>query len=322
MLRVGELFLVGLSGPELTLYEQEAIKEFTLRHFIFFKRNLLEKEQIKSLLIKINEISGPGLRALDQEGGPVARLKPPLFPAIKAPFDLANDKDPEAAVAKEAALCARELKAYGFNFNLAPVLDLGGENAPSFLRGRTFGEDASLVAQLGETYIKTFHSYGVYTCAKHFPGLGGVAIDPHQNLPVKNSFSEDDLRPFYQAIAAKVPAIMTTHLIISTFDGVPATFSKQIVRFLREKMGFTGLLLTDDLYMGGVSLPLEEAVLKAVLSGHDLILLCQNFSQTIKIIENFAKEVRNSPSLQNRVKKALVRQESLLNFFASCLGKS
>ncbi len=302
-LKIGSLFLVALEGKTLTEEEKEALSLFGLKHFIFFSRNLGSYTETRALLQEIEALAGKGLRAIDQEGGPVCRLKPPYFPNLKAPFSLAQEKDPEKAVAKEASLCANELKRWGFNLNLAPVLDLGGEKTPSFLKGRTFGEDPKKVAVLARIYIKTFKKAGLLSCAKHFPGLGGVKNDPHYSLPVKEAIEEKDLLPFREAIKAGVPAIMTTHLLIPSWDEAPVTFSPKLVSFLRRKLHFKGLILTDDLFMGGAleMANLEEAVLRAFLSGHDLLLLCGSFQESLKVLSNFADESAKSTILLEKL---------------------
>ena len=297
--------MVGLPGPELTPEIEEAVKEYGLRHFIFFSRNLSQKERAKTLLSALKKKRG--FLAVDQEGGPVARLRPPLFPKLSAPLELARKKDPLGAVAQEARVCAQHLKKYGFNLNLAPVLDLGDEKAPSFLRGRTFGSDPEKVALLGQIYVRTFLDEGLLCCAKHFPGLGGVEVDPHQGLPVKETVEEEDLLPFLEAIRIGVPAVMTTHLLIPAWDKEPATFSSKIVKFLRENLGFKGLILTDDLFMGGAlaRASLEEAVLRAFLAGHDLLLLCGEFHKSIDALAIFSEECQKSLILRKKVGEKL-----------------
>ena len=315
MLDIGPLFLIALDGKTLTPEEKEAISLFGLRHFIFFSRNLGSYGETRALLEELETLAGKGLRAIDQEGGPVSRLKPPHFPGLKAPLSLASEEDPEEAVAREAVLCARELKRWGFNFNLAPVLDLGEETAPSFLKGRTFGGDPQMVAGLARVYIRAFLAEGLLCCAKHFPGLGKAQLDPHEDLPVLETLDPQALRPFGAAIAAGVPCVMTTHLLIQELDREPATFSSRIVSLLREELSFSGLVLTDDLFMGAVQkkMDLAEAALKAFLAGHDLLLLCQDFSQSLETIKLLLPEFR-APSLKKRVEESLGRQEKVLKY--------
>ncbi|OAG27493.1 glycoside hydrolase family 3 N-terminal domain-containing protein [Thermodesulfatator autotrophicus] len=315
MLKISKLFLVGLDGETLSAEEIEAIKALGLIHFIFFKRNFLSLEQIKDLFYSLDKV-GSVLKAIDQEGGPVVRLSPPLFPPLPSPYSLAQKKDPAEEVKNAAQICAQSLKEFGFNFNLAPVLDLADDKAPSFIRERSFGKESSVVAELGSVYIKTFLEQGLLCCAKHFPGLGGVALDPHHALPEKEKVTRDDLYPFIKAVETGVPAIMTTHLVVKTIDEKPATFSSRMVKMLRKDLNFSGLILTDDLYMEGAAIfSMEERVLRAFLTGHDLLLLCQNFWQTVSVVEAFIKEVESSFSLRQLVRESLKRQDKVLNSF-------
>ena len=297
------LFMVAPPKGPLSREEEGLLRELPLRHFIFFRRHFEDKEAWEALRRDLKRLSPPGLWAVDQEGGPVVRILPPLCPRLKAPLELARGRDPQEAVLREARLCARALKALGLNLNLAPVLDLAGEEAPAFLRGRTFGSEPDLVARLGGLYVRVFREEGLFCAAKHFPGLGGVVVDPHKRLPVKEALRPEDLFPFRAAIKEGVFAIMTTHLLVSSFDEEPATYSPRLVKFLREELSFSGLVMTDDLFMGGAleGRGLEEAVLSAFLAGHDLLLLCGPFKESLAVVKAFLREVERSPVLRREV---------------------
>ncbi len=317
MPEIGPLFLIALDGKTPSPEEREAISRYGLKHFIFFSRNLGSFKETKALLKELELLAGEGLRAIDQEGGPVCRLRPPHFPPLSAPRRLALAPAPQEAVAKEARLCARELRRWGFNLNLSPVLDLAGEEAPVFLKDRTFGKDPYLVAALAETYIETFKKEGLLCCAKHFPGLSGVKDDPHLKLPVKEGVGEKDLIPFRRAVATGVPAVMTTHLLVPAWDGEPVTFSSRAIAFLRRELGFGGLILSDDLFMGGAlsRAGLEEAVLKAFLAGHDLLLLCGEFTRSLEALAAFAEEVKKSAVLRKKVAEKFSFIEKQMQIF-------
>jgi len=305
--------MVGLPGPELTQREEEAIDELGLRHFIFFSRNFTHPAKGKALLMKLKKKGG--LLAVDQEGGPVVRLRPPLFTELLAPLALAQTERPEETVRTQAEICASQLQKLGFNLNLAPVLDLGDENSPPFLRGRTFGRHPETVARLGKLYIKTFLQKGLLCCAKHFPGLGEARVDPHEDLPRLEKLSSEALLPFEVGVKAGVPCVMTTHLLVQELDKEMATFSAKITGLLREKLSFNGVILTDDLFMGAIKrrMSLPEAALKAFIAGHDLLLLCQDLWESLETIKTLLPELR-SRSLQNRVEESLKRQERLLKY--------
>ncbi len=308
-----EIFMIALPDQVISPEVKEALKALKIKNFIFFKRHIVSCKQFLDLISQLKEISGGGLRAVDQEGGPVVRLAPPLAPALKAPLELAQEPFPEEAVAQEAKTCLQILQTFGLNFNLAPVLDLADETAPPYLRARTFGKDPALVARLGRVYIEIFRTAGVLCCAKHFPGLGGVEVDPHQELPKVARLQEKALYTFAEAVRAKVPAVMTTHLLIEDLSPQPATFAPEVIKLLRHRLGFEGLILTDDLDMGAIAKrwPLPEAMIKALLAGHDLLLICQDFWRAIEGIEEFLKEAAKSRSLRDRAGEAAWRVKEL-----------
>ncbi len=306
--------MMGLQGPELTPEEKEAVKALGLRHFILFQRNIIDRDQLLALRRELKALAPEGFLAVDQEGGRVTRIRPPLFPPLSSPLELASSPKASERVAKEAEVCAQALKSLGFNLNLAPVLDLAGEEAPDFLKGRTFGLDPEKVSLLGEVYVRSFLKEGVFCCAKHFPGLGEARIDPHEELPYLPQLREKALLPFKKAIRAGVPLVMTTHLVVESLDHKPATFSSKIVLWLREKLGFKGLILSDDLFMGAVtrSSTLEEILYFTLEAGHDLLLLGQDFKAGIAAVESLLPRL-NRPPLKERVQQSLFRQKRLLS---------
>ncbi len=309
------IFILGLPDNGLSEDVIEIIRELSLKNFIFFRPHFHSAKKFHRLISNLKKIVGNGLFTVDQEGGPVTRIGPPLAPILRAPLDLAKDPYPEQAICQEAKTCVRILRKFGLNFNLAPVLDLADETAPPFLVRRTFGKDPVLAASLGEVYITTLCSEGILCCAKHFPGLGEVLIDPHENLPCVRMISQYALYPFRIAVKIGVPAIMTTHLLVQELDLEPATFSWKIIKILRQDLGFKGAILTDDLNMGAISkkVTLSEAILKSILAGHDLVLIAQDFWQASSSIKEFLKETKKSKVLRSRVEEAIARIKILIS---------
>ncbi len=310
-----EIFIVSLPEDKLSENVIDKIRELHLKNFIFFKYHFRTTKKFHELLSRLKEITGNGLFAVDQEGGPVTRIAPPLAPLLRSPLELAKDPYPEQAVCQQAKTCIQILRNFGLNFNLAPVLDLADETAPPFLINRTFGKDPAVVASLGRAYIMTFRAQGLLCCAKHFPGLGEVSIDPHKELPFINTISQDALYPFRIAIKTGVPAIMTTHLLVQDLDSHPVTFSWKIIKILRKELGFNGVILTDDLNMGAIikKWELPEAILKSVLAGHDLVLIAQDFWQATFGIKEFLKEAKKSKYLKTQIEEAITRIKILLS---------
>jgi beta-N-acetylhexosaminidase len=197
---------------------------------------------------------------------------------------IGEEQEPLEKAREFARITAHEMKLVGLNMDLAPVLDVGGPNVDKHLVGRTFGKDPGQVAILGEAVITGLQTKGVISVAKHFPGLGPATLDPHEDLPTigvdAREMEEIHLVPFKAAIDKGVSAIMTSHALYPALDpDFPATLSHTICTgLLREKLGFQGLVITDDLEMGAIRdhWGVPEAALASVEAGADILLICQD----------------------------------------------
>lgn len=283
---IGQFIMMGIPGLEMDAETHKIIKELGVGNFILFKRNIKDPSQAKKLCNSLKEAClEAGLPqpiiAVDQEGGAIQRLGPPFWQEIPSNSDIAMMPNPIANAARQAELAAWILKDVGINLNLAPVLDLAQPGIKGVLTGRSYGPDPEKTGRLGATYINTLQTLGVCACAKHFPGIGRVEKDPHFERPVV-SVSKDvlyrELLPFKMAIETGVAAIMTSHVIFTALDHrQPATYSSYIAKeLLKDILGFKGVLMTDDLEMGGITgyLSVENACVAAFLAGHDLLLIC------------------------------------------------
>jgi beta-N-acetylhexosaminidase len=284
---LGQLLMIGIPGTGLDPESLSLIKEHGIGNFILFSRNVTGgPDQTKKLCDDLNEACADAgvpapLIAVDQEGGPVQRLGPPFWPEILSNQEVALSRNPEAKASVQAETAAKILDSLGIRLNLAPVLDLAQNGTEGVLKGRSYGTDPLEVSILGEEYIRTLQANGVGATAKHFPGIGRVEKDPHFQRPVVTASKETlihEMSPFRESVKVGVKAVMTSHVKFSALDQEePATFSKIIVNeLLRREMGFQGLLLTDDLEMGGITGygSLGEAAVKAVIAGHDILLIC------------------------------------------------
>ncbi|MFI6519176.1 glycoside hydrolase family 3 protein [Spirillospora sp. NPDC050679] len=221
--------------------------------------------------------------AVDQEGGPVARLPPP-FTQTPGAMALAAARDPATARAlayELARATARELRALGITHNYAPCADLNTDPANPVIGVRSFGADPALAAALTAAQITGHRDGGAAATAKHFPGHGGTAVDSHTGLPVltrtRAEWERLDLPPFRAAIAAGAEAVMTGHLAVPALDpsGDPATLSRPVVTgLLRDRLRFRGLIVTDALTMAGVRARHgdERVAVLALKAGADVLL--------------------------------------------------
>ena len=281
----GQLLMVGLPGPRMDAVAREMVRDLQVGGIILFARNIETPEQVWELCRNLQQealaaTGRPLLISVDQEGGPVQRLKAPFTiipPARKLGL--------EATLPEVEALAwqtARELHLVGINVNLAPVLDVArGPDCP--LWERSYGQDPEWVAQMGTAAIRGYLAGGVLPVAKHFPGLGDTRVDSHLDLPVSQSGDparEVDMVPFRRAVAAGAPLIMTAHLMVPEWDSRAATLSPVILQEkLRRGLGFEGVIITDDLEMGAIATrqAAPEGARAALGAGADLLLICNNW---------------------------------------------
>jgi len=282
---VGQLFVVDFTGQTPTRDVVRLIEHDGVGGVILFDKNVASPRQVAVLTNTLQEVAAaakrpPLLVSADQEGGPVVRLREGAthFPSAMA-FGAAAS---EAFVASAAGVTARELRAVGIRMNLAPVLDVNNNPANPVIGVRSFGEDAGRVGRLGAAAVRALQASGVLATAKHFPGHGDTSQDSHLELPVVPHSAAHletvELAPFRAAIAAGVGAVMTAHVVYPALDAErrPATLSPVILRILRHRLGFAGLIVTDSMAMRAITDRLSpgDAAVQAVLAGADVILAC------------------------------------------------
>ncbi len=254
----------------------------------FLGHNTRSREGIESLTALFQ---GAGRRwkplvAVDQEGGAVQRLSNKLgYPAIPAAQAVAARKDVDEARKIYAAM-AGELRAAGFNFNMAPVVDLGFEPRNPIVAkfGRAFGPDGETVARYAGACVAAHRSTGVLTALKHFPGHGSTLTDSHAKpVDITSTWRPDELEPFRRLTrAGLVDVVMSGHLSHAKLTGgEPATLSKTAIDgVLRRDIGYDGAVMTDDLDMAAIRsrYQLDDAVIRAIAAGNDLILLSNSLT--------------------------------------------
>ena len=297
--KIGQLLLVGFRGchsSECELIVRD-IREHHLGGVILFdqemvdgsagRRNIESPAQVRALNQFLQaQARVPLLVAIDQEGGRVNRLKPAYgFPASISHEELGRLNDP-AATYRHAAATAQTLAAHGFNLNLAPVVDLDAHPDNPIIKGkgRTFSADPELVARHAAAFIRAHRAHGVLSCAKHFPGHGSATGDTHLGLVnVTATWHERELIPFQRLVAAGLcDVIMSAHVFNSHLDPAhPATLSRAVITgLLREKLGYDGVITSDDLEMKAISshYGLEKSVPAAIEAGLDLLCFGNNLS--------------------------------------------
>ena len=319
---IGQIIMAGLPGPDLDNGTRRLIEKFGVSNFILFSRNTghgpggLSRlcDHLKTLCVR--EGLSP-LIAVDQEGGPVRRLQPPLFPDTASAAEIISSANPHKAMAKLAERTDAMLRDVGINMNLAPVLDLCLDAEKNVLKGRCFGAVPEQVAELGRIYIQTLQDSGILATAKHFPGIGRVKLDPHFERPVVKSSKKEimsGLIPFREAVNTGVSAVMTSHVVFEAVDAArPATFSSEIAEnLLRVDLGFKGVLLSDDLEMKGITGQAEvgAAAVEAFLAGHDILLICRKYDNIIDGLKGLRRAYQDGLIRKERLNLSLERIRS------------
>jgi beta-N-acetylhexosaminidase len=308
----GRLFCFGFEGPEAPDHLLFALDRDRVGAVILFERNCVDAAQIAALTARLRDAGGEDLWILiDQEGGRVRRVRNPDIGPEAA--DVLG-RTGEESTAKSYGDAARGLAKLGIEFNLAPVADVLTNPDNPVLRGRSFGSRPADVAGHVQAAIVATQGAGLKACAKHFPGLGAAAVDPHhaavQCGGTVNEFREVHFVPFAAAIAAGVTAIMTTHITVPALDPARmATFSERIVgHWLESELRFAGLVLTDDLEMKGTGLAPPTAAWKAFAAGHQLMLICCDVEAQSAALRYFAQKLSGDSGARTLLVRALDRQ--------------
>lgn len=277
-------FVCGCQGLTLTDEERAFLRESAPFGVILFKRNIATLAQLHALVEAIYDSLGRDDAAVlvDQEGGRVQRLGPPhwraypaaaRFEALDLPIE-AKDR----LVRLSARLLAQDLRRVGITLNCAPVLDVPVAGSHDVIGDRAYGRDPEIVARLGRMAALGMLDEGVLPILKHVPGHGRALVDSHHTLPVVaaslQDLNESDFLPF--SANADLPAAMTAHVVYSALDpDAPATLSAHVIEvIIRKKIGFGGLLFSDDLSMKALSGSLDARAAAAFAAGIDIALHC------------------------------------------------
>ncbi len=311
--QVGQLMIAGIEGPELTALERAWLKVVRPGGVILFRRNIEQAPQVTALLRELTEIAGAPLsRCVDLEGGLVDRLRDLIAPMPSAAAVFATGK--RANFVKHGRLIGQEAKTLGFNVTLAPVLDLALPVSAAIMRTRVVSAEPDDVAEYGLAFVEGLEVEGVLGCGKHFPGLGGGTLDSHESMPlIERTWQElweQDLAVF-RALAPKLPMMMVAHAAYPKVqDETPASISHYwISAVLKKRVGFMGLVVSDDMEMGGIltQASIEEAAVKAVLAGTDLIEVCKDPALVLRAYEALLAEAERSVVFRRRVEMAAQR---------------
>ena len=289
--------IIGLSGPRLTAEEAVLLRARRPAGVILFARNVADPAQLRTLTADIRDILGAEAPILvDQEGGRVARLRPPHWEAFPPAASFRNL--PEPALRANATLLGQACVGAGLDVVCAPVLDLRLPGAHGVIGDRAFSDDPAEVARLGTAFVAGLQAAGAIPVIKHIPGHGRATADSHVELPrvtAPTSAMAADIAPF-RALAGSGAWAMTAHVLYEAWDSVrPATLSPTIVgQVIRTAIGFDGVLVTDDLAMGALKGTSNDLAVASLDAGCDLVLHCTGR------IEESAALLATCPALTDR----------------------
>jgi beta-N-acetylhexosaminidase len=309
----GSLLIGGFQGTSLPDSYARALEQGRRGGAILFRHNVgADPLQVAALARQVHASSQRPLLGIDQEGGRVARLRAPFLEI--PPMGVVGRTGDLFLAERIAGAVALELAAVGCTINFAPVLDVNTCARNPVIGDRAFSADADTCARFGEAWIRGIESAGLLAAPKHFPGHGDTSTDSHFDLPVVNQsvdrLEHVELVPFRAAITAGVGAMMTAHVVYPALDPVlPATLSRVVCTELRERLGFRGMLLSDDLEMRAVvdRWPIADAAVLAIAAGCDALLVCHGHEAQEMVLEALVRESERSPAFAARCEEAHVR---------------
>ena len=314
--------IFGIAGPQLTADEKAFFQEADPVGYILFGRNCVDGDQLRRLTDDLRSIHGRKrlLVSIDQEGGRVARLRPPhwsAYPRGEA-FDRLYAIAPASAIEAarvNAHAMALELAEYGITVDFHPPLDVRQAGAHDVIGDRALGSEPRQVAAIGRAILDGLAKGGVAGCIKHMPGHGRTMCDTHKEMPTVTASDEElesDLAPFRALRDA--PIGMTGHLLFTQWDADnPATLSETIIeQIIRQRIGFDGLLLTDDIDMEALYGTVPERSVKAHAAGCDVILNCwAKMDDQIAIAQQLpALSAKGAERLERALAGTAIRDES------------
>jgi beta-N-acetylhexosaminidase len=295
--QVGQLLIMGCGGTTMSARLRSMLGTLQPGGVILFQRNIEEAAQTHALLRDVQQaVSTPLFLCVDMEGGSVDRLRDVIAPA--PPVAEVAVTGAKELFCKHGRIIGEEVRALGFNTDFAPVLDLRFEPSKSVLTSRTVSPDPKEAIRYAREFLRGLRDKKILGCGKHFPGLGAANLDSHNELPVidkpwKRLWNED-LFP-YRELRRDLPFVMVAHAAYPqvTGDRTPASLSRKwMAEVLRKKIGYRGLIVADDLDMGGVlaAASIEDAAVETLRAGADIFLVCQKEESVWRAFEAVYKQ--------------------------------
>lgn len=315
--KLGQMIMVGLNGYVVDNAARQMLESYHVGGFILYGSNVESQEQLLALTNSLKSINSasklPLLISVDEEGGRISRM-PKELKDIPTNKEIGKINNEEFSY-KIGGLLAAEVKAFGFNMDFAPVLDINSNPKNPVIGDRAFGADERVVSNLGVQTMKGIEASGVIPVVKHFPGHGDTSVDSHVGLPSVDNDLERlksfELLPFTNAIENGADVVMAAHILLPKIDGEnPATMSKAIIMgILREQMNYDGVVITDDMTMGAIveNYEIGAASVKSVEAGSDIILVAHGNDNALAVLEKMKEAVEQGLVSEERINKSVYR---------------
>jgi beta-N-acetylhexosaminidase len=312
--KIGHLLIVGFDDTAISSRLRSLLTRIQPAGVILFARNIVSAQQTHKLLKDCQScVSTPLFTCVDMEGGTVDRLRNVIGPSPSAAdvYSTGNRR----LFRKHGAMIGKACRVFGFNTDLAPVVDLAFEPSRSVMASRVVAADPKHAATYAGEFLAGLRLQRVLGALKHFPGLGAAALDTHKELPgVKKSFLllwKQDIAP-YRLLRRQAPMVLVSHAAypLVTRDRTPASLShKWITEILRKKIGYRGLVISDDLEMGGVlkAATVEEAAVGFIRAGGDIGLVCHLEEKVMRSYEALIRETERDPRFASRCRESISR---------------
>lgn len=314
--KIGQMIFAGVSGTTMDTGAQKLINQLHVGGIIFYKNNFENPTQTVEFVNGIkaeNSSNIPLFLGVDQEGGRVTRLPGAItnFPPNKQIGEVNNSEFSY----KIGRLLGFELKEFGLNLDFAPVLDINSNPNNPVIGDRSFGNNLEIVSKLGVETMKGIQSQNVIPTIKHFPGHGDTLVDSHLEQPVVNKTLKElmklELIPFKRAIDQGADVVMVAHMLMPELDkNNPASMSKMVMTdVLRTQLGFTGVIITDDMTMGAIveHFDIGKAAVESVKSGSDIILVGHGYDNVDKIQSALRDAIEKGEISQQRINESVER---------------
>ncbi len=329
--KIAQMLICGFDGTKANASTTKLVQRLKVGGVILYAKNTPTAnsviEQTRSLHKLAESTALPLIISIDHEHGRVFRIKEGTTRFI----DMASvgKMDDLSLLGKIADITSHELLACGVNLNFAPVCDVNINPKNEVIGDRSFSPDPDTTAKMVTAYIKAGARTGILLCAKHFPGHGDTSVDSHKNLPTVDKtligIEQCELIPFKAAIDAGVQTIMTAHILFPRIDNIPATMSKTILTdLLRKKLGFNGLIISDDMEMGAIAknYGTREAFIRSINAGVDMFIISNMISKGIdveQLIDDLAEAVTNGLIDEGRIAESVNRIVEIKNKYLTKL---